>query len=170
MSPSARIQQAFVIFVLLVQVIWIANHMRWVANDQINPWKLGGYAMYTVPFSKGRIDISRVSPSGETGPLDPNITYKFVEFKRSVERANPGRVFRCAPLEPTSLRVFFEENPLLRGVNLVFILSQTRFSRAPVAMHEHEQGRVQIQWIGDSDLVYASQFCGNVETGEISWQ
>ena len=170
MSPSSRIQQSFVVFVLVVQVIWIANHMRWIANEQINPWKLGGYAMYTVPNSKGRIDISKVSPSGETGPLDPTITYNFVEFKRGVESANPGRVFHCAPLEPKSLRVFFEENPLLRGLNLVFTFSGTRLSRDPVAMQRYEQGRVQIQWIGDSNLVYGNLFCGNVETGEISWQ
>ena len=158
------------IFVLVVQVIWIANHMRWIANDQINPWKLGGYAMYTVPTSKDRLDISKVSPSGEIGPLDSAITYKFVKFIRSVEHANPGRTFRCAPLEPRSLRVFFEENPLLRGVNLVFIFSGTRFSRDPVAMQKREQGRIEIEWLGDSNLVYRNLFCGNVETGEITWQ
>jgi hypothetical protein len=32
-----------------------------------------------------------------------------------------------------------------------------------------EQGRVQVQWIRHDSLVYASLFCGNVETGEVSW-
>ena len=39
----------FVGLLLLAHVGWICVHLGLVAKEQINPWKLGGYGMYTVP-------------------------------------------------------------------------------------------------------------------------
>ena len=167
---SVRIQQLFLIFVLVMHVAWIVNHLRWVANDDINPWKLGGYGMYTVPSPQVRVDIQGVLPSGEVGILNPD-SYRLRAFKRSFTYTNLNRVFRCAPVGPESLRAFFDENPRLRGANLVFVFLEREFIRNPVGYRRVEQGRVQVEWIGDRNLVYASLFCGNddVVTGEVSW-
>ena len=37
---------------LLAHAGWICVHLNLVAREQINPWKLGGYGMYTVPHYK----------------------------------------------------------------------------------------------------------------------
>lgn len=167
MFGSARIQQSFVILVLVIHGIWIGNHLLWVADDQIDPWKLGGYGMYTVPSPDVQLAISWISSSGSTRVLDPS-RYSLGAFERSVAHTNPKRTFRCAPIESEDLRAFFDENPLLRSLNLIFIFTERRFLRDPVKLERQEQGRVQIQWIDDHNLVYANQFCGTVETGEVS--
>lgn len=168
MSPSSRIQQSFVIFVLVIHLFWIANHLRWVANDQINPWKLGGYGMYTVPSPQVRVEINKVSPSGAIRALDPD-SYSLADFQRSFSSTNLDRIFRCASVEPESVRAFFDGNPQLRGTDLIIIFTERVFSRDQVTVKRREQGRVQIQWIDYRNLVYGSQFCENVETGEVSW-
>jgi len=43
---------------LIRHIAWIGNHMRWVAGGQINPWKLGGNAMYTVPNPNAKMRVS----------------------------------------------------------------------------------------------------------------
>jgi hypothetical protein len=168
MFSGSRIQQSFVILVLVIHVAWIVNHLRWVANDEVNPWKLGGYGMYTVPSPSLRVDIKGILPSGAVGILDPD-SYSLRAFERSFRKTNPNRVFRCAHVEPANLRAFFDENPNLRGANLVLGFLDREFVRKPVGVRWREQGRVQVEWIGDRNLVYGSLFCGDVVTGEVSW-
>lgn len=168
MPSSLRLQQSFVIFVLVIHVMWIVNHLRWVANDEVNPWKMGGYGMYTVPSPQLRVDIRAVLPSGKIRILDSG-SYSLREFQRSFHRTNQDRVLRCAPVEPANVRAFFDENPRFRGANLTFVFWEREFIRKPVGVRTREQGRVQVEWIGDRNLVYGSMFCGNLVTGEVSW-
>ena len=168
MSLSVRIQTSIVVLLLVAHAAWLANHLRWVINDEVNPWKLGGYGMYTVPAPLVQLAISRVSTSGKIRELDP-ASYETRETQLSLQRTNAGRVFRCAPIDPENLRAFFDENPRLRGENLIFAFSEMRSSHDPVELYWREQGRVQVEWIGDRNLVYGSQFCGDVVTGEVSW-
>lgn len=167
MFSSARLLQGVVICALVIHVAWIVNHLWWVANDRIDPWKLGGYGMYTVPSPGLRLEIQWVSASGRTGNLNPD-SYSTRAIQRSINLTNKDRVFRCAPVSPKSLRAFFEENPSLRGVNLAFVFSELRFVRDPVAAKRREQGRVEVQWIGDNDFVYGNSFCGDIETGQVT--
>jgi hypothetical protein len=166
--PGTRIQQLFVIFVLLIHTAWIANHLRWVANEEVNPWKLGGYGMYTVPAPDVLVDIQGVLPSGATGVLNPE-SYSLRNFQLSFNRTNRDRVLRCKHVGPENLRAFFDENPNLLGANLIFVFLERQFIRKPVGVRRGEQGRVQVEWIGDRHLVYASLFCGDLVTGEVSW-
>ena len=163
-----RVQQAVETILLVVHVAWIANHLRWVANDQIDPWKLGGYGMYTVPSRHVHVALTSVLPSGDMGPRFDAGNFKAGALMLRNDGMNVQRTFRCKPVGPGALRAFFEDNPSLQGEDMIILYLEARFYRNPVEMPWHEQGRVQIQWIGDRDLVYGSLFCGNVVTGEVS--
>lgn len=168
MSSSYRIQQGVVILFLALHVAWIANHLRWTANEQINPWKAGGYGMYTGPVATPKVFVEMVSPSGATAAIDTR-EYSLTEFGRIIDRNNINRIFRCAPIPPEAVRAFFDENPKLRGVDLSIVFTEIFLSRNPVEGKRREQGRVQVQWIRHDSLVYGSLFCGNVETDAVSW-
>ena len=44
-------RKAVIFGLLALHTVWIANHLRLVYQDRINPWRLGGYGMYTRPNS-----------------------------------------------------------------------------------------------------------------------
>lgn len=154
--------------VLSLHFVWIANHLRWVAGDQVNPWKLGGYGMYTGPSPIPKLIVELVSPSGIVRRLDPS-SYNIDDFSRAINKTNLARVFRCNPIPSEAIKIFFDDNPRLRGVSVNLVFSERYLSRDPVAAKMREQGRVQVQWIRHNYLVYGNSFCGNVETGEVSW-
>ena len=47
---------------LVIQVVWVSAHMFFHYQGKLNPWKLGGYAMYThpVPFYYATIDMAKM--------------------------------------------------------------------------------------------------------------
>jgi hypothetical protein len=121
--------------------------------------------MYTKPSPRLSVLIEGDSSSAN---YDSTRDVK-ADFVRIINGTNIHRVFRCRPIESDAVKAFFDEYPRLRGVDLTFVFAETGFSRNPVATPFREQGRVQVQWIRHDSLVYASLFCGNVETGEVSW-
>ena len=48
MLDNIDIRKWIISGLLILHIASIANHMRRVAGGQINQWKLGGYAMYTI--------------------------------------------------------------------------------------------------------------------------
>ena len=143
---------------LILQLAWIGNHMRLVANDQINPWRLGGYGMYTIP-----------NPSQKMRVYDPNfpdlpVQVKTLQYEAATRFTNPGRAFRCAHVSSASLRSFFDENRNLIGTNLVFVYSERRFVHAPPSVEKETQGVVEVTWQDERSFTYTSRFCGREHT------
>src|SRR5262245_1176834 len=79
-----------VVAILVLHVGWIANHMRLVANDRINPWRLGGYAMYTV--ASPALKMVAIDPDFPDTPLVAG----FMRYEAAVRFTNATRTFRCA--------------------------------------------------------------------------
>lgn len=149
---------------LILQIIWIGNHMRLVASDQINPWRLGGYAMYTVPSPAVRFQV-----------YDPNlpdlpIAVNLLRYEAAGRFTNPWRTFRCSPESSAALRGFFEENGTLIGKNLVLVYSERRFYRDPRSSKREMQGVVGVTWQDERTFTFTSRFCGKevTETATLS--
>lgn len=148
----------FVLGLLVLHIIWIGNHMRWVANDQINPWQLGGYAMYTIPSPRPRVQVY------DANFPDIPIPVNTLHYEAATRLTNPGRAFRCAHVSSASLRGFFDENRDLIRRNLVFVYSERRFVHAPPSVKKETQGTVTVTWRDAQSFIYTSRFCGKEHT------
>ena len=163
MSSDSKILKFVVITFLILHTLWLVNHLRWVATKQVNPWKLGGYGMYTVPppsVSLALLDLR--NPAG-VRRIDPR-TYSLKRFWA----LTPSRAFRCSHVKSKELKAFFEENPQLRGNNLGFLFMEDLFIHDPVSVKRVRQGRVSVIWISRSFFDFTSEFCGSHETGRVA--
>lgn len=139
---------------LILHIGWIANHMRWVLTDQINPWKLGGYGMYTVPTPAAKLQVYDAD-----FPDTPTLV-KTMQFEAAERFTNITRTFRCAPPPPAALLGFFEENGNLIGKHLAFIYTEARFNRDPRSYKRKIQGVLELSWQDERTFIYRSRFCG----------
>jgi hypothetical protein len=154
-----NIEHKWIVFGLLILHIgWIANHIRWVVNDEINPWKLGGYAMYTVPSPRINIRVyDALNP-------EVRIPAKMLQFYAATRFSNVGRTFRCAGIPAASLRGFFNENMGLIGKSLAFVYFERRFVRSPPSAETENTGLVVVTWRDTQTFSYTSRFCGKQES------
>ena len=148
---------------LMLHIVWIANHMRLVANDQINPWRLGGYAMYTVPLPSSRLVVF------EAANLEAPVRVSLVRYLAAQRLTNPGRVFRCAHVTTEDLRGLIYENRHLIGRSLLLVISESRFVRNPPATSRQVQGVVEMTWRDMKTFTYVSKFCGTEHTDTAKW-
>ena len=148
---------------LICHIAWIANHMRWIANDQINPWKLGGYAMYTVPDLAARLVV--VDPAFSEAPVRVSLT-RYLAAQRFI---NPGRVFRCAHMTAEAIRALIYENRHLIGRNIALIITESRFVHDPPSLKRGMQGRVLLTWHDMKTFTFVSNFCGSEHTETTTW-
>jgi hypothetical protein len=148
--------------VLILHIAWIGNHMRWIANDQINPWRLGGYAMYTVPSLGQRTRV--YEPHSPDAPLTVNM----LPFEKATRLTNNGRTFRCASVPASALLAFFEANQSLIGTNLVFVYSERQFVRRPPSTKRVAKGMVDLIWQDERSFTHTNRFCGKEKTASVT--
>ena len=149
--------------ILVLHVAWLVNHMRLVAADQINPWRLGGYGMYTVPNPGYRILV--YDPASPDQPLPVN----FMRYDIAIRFTNAGRTFRCANMSSKSLLSFFNENRNLIGRDVVFVFGERRFIRSPPSSERKTQGVAFIKWQDTQNFIVLNKFCGREETEAVSF-
>lgn len=169
MLLNSKILNFVIIATLIFHALWIVNHLRWAANEQINPWKLGGYGMYTVPPPRVKLVFLDLQNPDAPRRIDPR-SYSLTHYLETTKFTNINRVFRCAHVKPRELKTLFEENPQLRGINLGLLYLEDKFIQNPVSVKRVEQGRVSITWIGKDFFEFISEFCGSQETGKIALQ
>ena len=157
MLHETNIRKGAVIAALVLHIGWIGNHMRLVANDQINPWRLGGYAMYTVPNPGSNVQVYDVESA-------TRLSVRLLQYEVATRSTNVGRTFRCAGVPGEALRRFFGENQDLIGRNIRFVYSERRFTRSPPSTKIETQGTVSVAWQGDWRFTYTNSFCGKEET------
>lgn len=167
MLSNSKILKFAIIPTLIIHSLWIVNHLRWVAADQINPWKLGGYGMYTAPQPNATLSLIDIRFPGGHYFLDPS-TYKLSRYRMMTKFTNINRAFRCAHVKPDQLKMIFEENPQLRGNHLRLLYLEDKFIKMPVSTKRVIQGRVTIIWTGKDFFEYTSEFCGSQETVRVS--
>jgi hypothetical protein len=129
------------VFILLF-ALWPLLHFGLVVRYGVDPWKLFGWGMYSVPGAMKSLRLAVESDQGQLVVIDPE-TYstregraalRFVEYRRAL-----GRLARPDDL----LQVFFEERPELQSIvvglatleldpdsgHLVSTLAYTHFDR-----------------------------------------
>jgi len=159
MSDKIDIRKWIIGGLLILHIAWIGNHLRWVAGGQINPWRLGGYGMYTIPNP-----ISGLRIYDANFPATP-IRASSIGYDIATRFTNSMRTFRCADVPAAALLAFFEDNRGLIGRNLAFVYSERQFVRDPPSTKRVVQGTVTLSWQDTRSFTYTNRFCGNEHTG-----
>ena len=157
-QPPRRVLTVIVGILLALHVGWLCVHFWLVKNHQINPWKLGGYAMYTVPHLNPLTHVFVFDEAGQ----------RWAELERSralfnsynFDKLDDLHVFRCRPPGTDSLIGFMDENPHLRYRPLTIAISERQFFKDPIRAERHPVMTVQIAWAGQTKFAYKGEICG----------
>lgn len=171
-NPHAPRWRRRVVFALLaLHAIWIAVHLGLVARGVINPWKLGGYGMYTIPHPRPLTHVFlRDAETGDwrealptTGPMS---------------RAGPGgyetalfdlrsrlHVFKCRPVTSFALAGFMRQNPELKGENFALVVSEAAMERAPLRFARGPHHAIRVTWESERRAAFEGEVCGRAYAG-----
>ncbi len=152
-----------IIGLLTVHVSWIVFHMNLVSKDLINPWKLGGYGMYTKPNNKARLRVYDIRD--KTKRLSKK-TYASKNFRDE----NLRYIFRCRKITEEAFLIFLRDNPHLANVDLRFLIRERKFTRSPVAVKWVPHSVAEIKWQQSDKLTYSGSVCGEEYSGEIEYR
>lgn len=159
--------QLLVGILLSVHLVWICLHLVLVAGEEINPWKLGGYGMYTVPSPDARTHVYIFDESGGKWIEIPRRQRGFESFE--FDRRNHLHVFRCRAPSEASIVGFLDQNPHLRYRPLTLALSEQLFDRSPVAVRRQIYAKVEIAWAGRTRFAYRGAICGKTFEGAVDY-
>ena len=139
--------------------VWITIHLNLVSRQLIDPWKLGGYGMYTTTHSSPVLHI-----------LDRRFDQFWITLtdkdRAKIARANNFYIFRCEPITKQSLVEFFEDKPKLVGFPLRFIVTERKLMRNPLDVKRLPYSIFDVAWTGQSTFNYAGKVCGKQYNGE----
>jgi hypothetical protein len=158
MLDNIDIRKWIIAGLLILHIAWIGNHVRWVAAGQINPWRLGGYAMYTVPSPSPGMQVYDVNFP------ETRLKASTVRYDAATRFTNASRTFRCANVPSAALLAFFDENKDLIGRNLAFVFTERQFFRNPPTTKRTKQGFVTVMWRNERTFTYTNRFCGKEES------
>lgn len=151
---------------LLAHVAWLGVHLTLVAEERINPWKLGGYGMYTVPNPLARTHVALYdNESGKWVTLANDQANSF-----NFDNENYLHVFRCNLPSKDAFIGFMDENPHLRHRPLTIVLSEQQFSRDPVDVSREIYARMEIRWTGRTVFAVKGVVCNDVFEGTVEYQ
>lgn len=152
-----------IIGLLFVHSAWIITHLNLVSRGLINPWKLGGYGMYTQPDYKAKLRVYDINTKSK---LIMRKKYKARNFRN----ANLRYVFRCREISEDAFIVFFNDNPHLVNTDIRFTLSERKFSRSPVAVKRIIYSTADIRWGKEEKFTYSGEICGDDYLGMVEFK
>ncbi len=152
-------RKAIIVGLVVLHSAWIVVHLNLVSRDLINPWKLSGYGMYTIPHPN---PVLHVFDSRFAGFEIPSDTYKAYD----IVSQNRFFIFRCQPITVASLQVFLNDNPKFVGVPLRFIVTELKLLRDPIRPEREPHSILEIRWTGQTTFDYAGKICGELYHGK----
>ena len=149
-----------VIALILMHVGWICTHLWLVSNNQINPWKLGGYGMYTTADPKPVIQVYDMRFGGQV--MSP----ESIRVDRFVAK-NARLAFRCKHITEDSMRMLAVDNQHLAGVPLQLAVLELSLKRDPIRQEWGPSTVLGIMWASQHGIVYEAETCGEEYRGRI---
>ena len=142
-------------------MVWIAVHIGLVMNERINPWKLGGYAMYTVPPPQSQVHVFTRDGQAWVPGGEGYWVFSFFE-------ANHHNVFRCAAPPEAALRGFLDENAGVRGKAVRLALSEEVMTREPFHIGRVIYATIELAWSGET-VTWRHEACGEQSEGRFAY-
>ena len=160
-SPRGwSLQKTIFAAIIVLHTCWIVFHLNMVSQGLLNPWKLGGYGMYTIAPPKAMLHVFDRQFPGVEAPISKKSHHKF-------RRENNYFNFLCQPLKEKSLQGFFRSNPDLVGHTLRFFVSQNKFLRNPIRSKRRAHSILEVTWTGPSTFQYTGQVCRKIYEGQL---
>ena len=138
---------------------WIVFHLNLVSRGLVDPWKLGGYGMYTTVHPQPKMLLLDRRYAGR---LIADTEYK----RRGFVAKNFLFVLRCRPIALASLQDLFDENPKLVGVPLRIVITEQRLLRNPIRHKRTAYSVLDLRWLGWSSFEYVGKVCDNSYNGK----
>lgn len=158
-STGWSIRKIILLGLIVVHSVWIVFHLNLVSRGLVNPWKLGGYGMYTTIHPKPAILL-----------LDRRYVNRVIadtQYKRGGFIAeNLLFVLRCKPISLASLQELFDENPKLVGVPLRIVVTERRLLRNPIRHQRIPYSILDLRWLGWSRFEYVGKVCNKSYNGK----
>lgn len=159
-DPAGRSVIRVILLALIgLHGLWIVIHMNLVSRELINPWKLGGYGMYTTANNDPVIFVFDARMDTFAIPIT-------AKDRAKMARANKFFVFRCNPITTTSLQGFLKDNPRFVGVPLRFVFTERKMYRDPLRPERVPYSILEIRWTGQSTFDYAGKACDKLYNGQ----
>lgn len=153
------VQKILLLGLVALHAAWIAFHLNLVSRGLVNPWKLGGYGMYTTVSPQRKVLLLDRRYVGRVIAAD---TYK----RRGFLAKNQMFVFRCKPITLASLQALFDENPKLVSVPLRIVITESRLLRNPIRPQITPYSFIDLKWQGWSRFEYVGKACDNTYHGK----
>ncbi|MEM9783084.1 MAG: hypothetical protein AAF899_11460 [Pseudomonadota bacterium] len=151
--------------IVAVHAVWICVHAWMASNDMINVWRLGGYAMYTIPPPFIEYHAA-TRPAGENGGdwlAAPNGAFDTFSF----HEANAYSIFRCAVPPVEAIRSLIADNTAHAGHDMRISISEQRLTREPFDVSRQIYAVLEITWLGEGVVAWRHQACGDADEGRI---
>jgi hypothetical protein len=165
LTPTRSWRTMLVAGLLIVHSVWILNHLRLVAGDKINPWKLGGYGMYTVPDPRQRLAIL-VETEGGFREIDQR-TLNMEGFREHMPFADQSRSFRCIAPPEAAIASLIRDNYPLKHTAMAIVYIERAFDKAKRNVVNDTRGQMIITWEDLAELTYSNTLCGIETSGRI---
>jgi len=152
------IQQLVLLALFAVHTGWIGFHLTLVEDERINPWKLGGYGMYTRPQASPFYEVEVLAdPADEEGEwVDEFDDWAFYDQTMRT-------TFHCEPFNIAAMKQFFDENGALVGKDLKIYALTTKFERDPIRLEPVYVGAAKVIWQDLQRYTVSGSFCGDEE-------
>ena len=141
---------------------WVAAHLFLVAGERVNPWKLGGYGMYTQPAPQLAVDVFTISDDDSFAAEWEPVTFRgepiLLESGSIGFSGNLERVFRCRPVPEYAVKAFLSMNAHLIGRPVLIRYVENKFNNGII--ERGLQGQVMVRWTGSPiKPLITSEFC-----------
>ena len=146
---------------LTVHATWLLIHACLVANDRINPWKLGGYAMYTVPAPCASV---RVLQSDEHGFFE-DIQLKGISLTEEAEDGfRKDLIIGCISRPSEGYQALLRTYPSYPGLRLRIDFMSRRLSKSVAHAPYYLIGFSQLIWEHDGIVSVDETLCGRTRS------
>lgn len=153
------VHKAIVVGFVVLHSAWIILHLNLVSRELINPWKLGGYGMYTTADPQSGLHLFDSRVPGFEIPSPAYDDSKLIRENRYFH-------FRCQPITVASLQTFLKDNSRFIGVPLKFMITERKILLDPIRSERLPQSILEIRWTGQRTFDYAGQICGEIFRGK----
>ena len=147
-----KLNRLLLLLIFIVHALWASHHMLLHHQDKVNPWKGGGYAMYTIPSPQPEAVVLYESNLDEWQQVDPSNLTLFNKQRKH-------NTYYCKIFTEKDLLVLLSTNPQIIGMNTEIHFVKWVMNKFPITMEQHQYGGVRLFWPDDGVYSYVHQNC-----------
>lgn len=148
MIQNPRIQQILLFLILALHGLLLVTHLTLHVRDEVNPWKLGGYGMYTMP-----------SPATTVTVIAESNPDRFV-YVGGLREHNWYFNWYCKTISKQSLDTLLTENHWLIGEPFTITVTTEDFRHYPAGRVDRVIHEATVTWETPDTYLLSGVACG----------